>query len=61
MTVKVTHIQCTVCPPVKRSGDFNRLRIEAVLPSSVRESKTEAQKKAGKKAQTTSVYLRSGY
>jgi hypothetical protein len=37
--VKVTHIQCTARPPVKRSGDFNRLKIEAVLPSSIRESK----------------------
>ncbi|KAB0630626.1 hypothetical protein F7R25_37485 [Burkholderia stagnalis] len=26
VTVKVTHIQCTVCPPVKESGDFNRLK-----------------------------------
>jgi hypothetical protein len=39
VTVKVTHIQCTARSPVKRSGDFNRLKIEAVLPSSIRESK----------------------
>ena len=59
MTVKVTHIHCTACPPVKRAGDFNRLKIEAVLPSSICESKPKPNKKAGNKAQTTIGFLRS--
>ncbi|WP_171407673.1 hypothetical protein [Acinetobacter tianfuensis] len=46
--MKVTHIQCTACPPVNQSGDFNRLKIEAVLPSSIRKSKTEAHYKEGR-------------
>ena len=53
VTVKVTYIQCTACPPVKRAGDFNRLKIEAVLPSSICESKPKPIKKAGNKTQTT--------
>ena len=32
------HIQYTASPPVNRTGDFNRLKIEAVLSSSVRKS-----------------------
>ncbi len=52
--MKVTHIQYTARPPVKRSGDFIRLKVKAVLPSSIRESYTAApHKKAGKKTQTT--------
>ena len=39
------HIQYTALLPVSLLGDFNRLKIEAVLPSSIRESKTEAQQK----------------
>ena len=38
VTVKVIHIQYTASPPVNRTGDFNRLKIEAVLSSSIRES-----------------------
>jgi hypothetical protein len=38
---------------VKRAGDFNRLKIEAVLPSSICESKPKPIKKAGNKTQTT--------
>ena len=43
-----------------RSGDFNRLKIEAVLPSSIRESKTAAHpKKAGTHAQIIFFDLRT--
>ena len=40
VTVKVTHIQCTASPPVNHTGDFNRLKIEAVLLTLIRESHT---------------------
>ncbi len=59
--MKVTHIQYTARPPVKRSGDFIRLKVKAVLPSSIRESYTAApHKKAGKKRlRPQLVFLRS--
>ena len=44
------------------SGDFDRERIEAVLPSSIRESKTEAhQKRPVKRLRAQFVYLRSEF